>query len=84
MQNNEDGSETSAPPLPQVAIDGALAIVAGSDTTSCVLANTFYCLLSNPEVYRRLQAEVDASFPPGENAMDTSKHADMPYLNAVM
>ncbi|KAI0712109.1 cytochrome P450 [Earliella scabrosa] len=82
--NNEDGSETSAPPLPQVAIDGALAIVAGSDTTSCVLANTFYCLMSNPDVYKRLQAEVDTTFPPGENAMDTSKHPDMPYLNAVI
>ena len=30
------------------------------------------------------QAEVDAVFPPGENAKDTAKQAEMVYLNAVM
>ena len=76
--------EKAAPPLATVAIDGALPIVAGADTSSCVLAHTIYCILSNPDVYKRLQAEVDAYFPPGENTMDTSKHPDMPWLNAVM
>ncbi|KAI1789656.1 high nitrogen upregulated cytochrome P450 monooxygenase 2 [Ganoderma leucocontextum] len=82
--NNEDGMEKAAPPLATVAIDGALAIVAGSDTSSCVLAHTIYFILSNPDVYTRLQAEVDAYFPLGENAMDTSKHPDMLWLNAVI
>ena len=49
-----------------------------------MLAHTIYGILSNPDVYKRLQAEIDAYFPPGENAMDTSKHPDMPWLNAVM
>ena len=83
-QNNEDGAEKTQPPLAQGAIDGALAIVAGSDTTSCVLTNIVYCLMTHPETYERLQAEVDMFFPPGEDAMDTAKHPDMPYLNAVM
>ncbi|KAH9922831.1 high nitrogen upregulated cytochrome P450 monooxygenase 2 [Epithele typhae] len=82
--NNEDGMEKSQPPLAQVAIDGALAIVAGSDTTSCVMTNIFFLLLTHPDVYARLQAEVDAAFPRGEDAMDAAKHADMPYLNAVI
>ncbi|OBZ71224.1 hypothetical protein A0H81_08431 [Grifola frondosa] len=82
--NNEDGAENAPPPVEQVTIDGALAIVAGSDTTSCVLSNLFYCILSHPDVYKRLQAEVDAYFPPGENALNTTNHADMPFLNAVI
>ncbi|TBU46359.1 high nitrogen upregulated cytochrome P450 monooxygenase 2 [Dichomitus squalens] len=82
--NNEDGAEKEAPPLSTVAIDGALAIVAGSDTSSCVLAHALYCVLTHPDVYKRLQTEVDAFFPPGENALDTARHADMPWLNAVI
>ena len=47
MQNNEDGMEKAPPPLATVAIDGALAIVAGADTSSCVLAHTMYCDVGN-------------------------------------
>ena len=64
--------------------DGTLAIVAGSDTTSSVLSSIFYCLLTHPEAYVRLRAEVDAYYPPGEDALNTKHHAEMPYLNAVM
>lgn len=72
------------PPLEQVAIDGALAIVAGSDTSSCVMTNIVYYLMTHPDVYKRLQEEIDAFFPPGEDAKDTTKHGEMVYLNAVM
>lgn len=40
--------------------------------------------MTNPTAYRRLQNEVDKYFPEGDNAMDTSRHTHMPYLNAVM
>ena len=46
------------PPLEQVAIDGALAIVAGSDTSSCVMTNIVYYLMTHPDVYKRLQEEI--------------------------
>ena len=72
------------PPLSEVIADGTLAIVAGSDTTSSVLSNVFYCLLTHPEAYARLRAEVDNYYPSEEDALNTKHHADMPYLNAVM
>ena len=40
--------------------------------------------MCHPSAYQRLQKEVDEAFPPGENAMDTTKHIHMDYLNAVM
>lgn len=83
-QNNEDGAEEVSPPLAQVVAEGQLAVLAGSDTTASILTSMFWCLLSHPAAYKRLQAEVDAYYPPGENALDTKHHADMPYLNAVM
>ncbi|EJF67274.1 high nitrogen upregulated cytochrome P450 monooxygenase 2 [Dichomitus squalens] len=81
--NNEDGFEHPRP-LPEVVADGTLAIVAGSDTTSSVLSNIFYCLLTHPEAYTRLRAEVDSYYPSGEDALNTKHHANMPYLNAVI
>ncbi|RPD82303.1 high nitrogen upregulated cytochrome P450 monooxygenase 2 [Lentinus tigrinus ALCF2SS1-7] len=81
--NNEDGAEPK-PPVSEVTADGTLAIVAGSDTTSSVLSNVFYCLLTHPEAYARLRAEVDSYYPAGEDAFNTKHHADMPYLNAVI
>jgi cytochrome P450 len=45
----------------------------------------FYYLLTHPECYKKLRAEVDEAFPPGEvEPFDGTKLADMKYLNAVM
>ena len=61
------------------------AIVAGADTTATILGGIFYYLLTHPEAYKQLQAEVDSAFPLGEgDPLDSAKLAGMPYLNAVM
>lgn len=65
-------------------IDGLLAIIAGADTTASTLSHVFFRLLSNPETYKRLQAEVDQYYPPGENALDPTHYVRMSYLDAVM
>ncbi|KZP14951.1 cytochrome P450 [Athelia psychrophila] len=81
---NEDGSDAN-PPSPMEAIsDSVLVIIAGSDTTSTVLSSLFWFIMCNPTTYRRLQDEIDTVFPPGVIALDTSKHLDMHYLNAVI
>ncbi|KAL6308816.1 high nitrogen upregulated cytochrome P450 monooxygenase 2 [Sparassis latifolia] len=82
--NNEDGKAEAQPPFAHVISDGSLAVIAGSDTTSGVLTSLFFCLLSHPEAYANLQAEVDKLYPPGENALDTKHHGDMAFLNAVL
>jgi cytochrome P450 len=56
-------------------------MVAGSDTTSSVIANVLYFLTSHPATYKRLQAEVDGL---GDKLTDCSAQAQLPYLNGVM
>jgi cytochrome P450 len=64
--------------------DAQLAIVAGADTTSSVLANLFYSIISNPDVLTTLKNEVDATFSEDEDTLDVGKLQTMPYLNACM
>ena len=84
MQNNEDLPDKDAPPVQQLVDDGVLAIIAGADTTANALTMLIYCLLKHPEVYEKLQEEVDKYYPPGEDAMNTKHHRDMSYLTACM
>lgn len=64
--------------------EGVIAVIAGSDTTSSALSNAFWSLLRHPECYKRLQAEVDHYYPPGEDALNPQHHANMVYLDAVL
>ncbi|KAJ3557180.1 hypothetical protein NM688_g1609 [Phlebia brevispora] len=66
------------------SLEGILAIVAGSDTTSGALSNVFYFLMSNPDIYKRLQGEVDLYYPPGEDSLDPKYYPQMAYLEAVL
>ncbi len=61
-----------------------LAIIAGSDTTSSVLTTVLYYLLRHPVAYMRLQAEVDAAFPSGEEPLDVITLSQMEWLNACV
>lgn len=81
---NED-SEEGYTPVDIVIADGMMAIVAGADTTTTALSGIFYYLMTHPSACKKLQAEIDATFPPLEgNPFDTSTLASMPYLNAVI
>ena len=61
-----------------------LAIIAGADTTANALTMLFYCLLQHPDVYARLQEEVDRFYPPGEDPTGTKHHREMVFLTACM
>ncbi|EMD31224.1 hypothetical protein CERSUDRAFT_100574 [Gelatoporia subvermispora B] len=82
--NDEGGAEGKGRPLSHVISDGALTIVAGGDTTSNVLSSICYFLLNNPAVCKSLQTEVDKYYPPGEVAVETKHHQNMPILDAVI
>ncbi|KAI0086944.1 cytochrome P450 [Irpex rosettiformis] len=82
--SNEDGSEKEKPPMPVVVSDGALALIAGSDTTMIVLSALFWNILYQPEVYKRLREEVDKFYPSGEDSTSTEHHPQMAYLEAVI
>ena len=62
-----------------------VALIGGSETTASTMSNVFFYLLTNPDVFRRLRAELDEAFPPGEgDPFDFTRLAELPYLNAVM
>ncbi|THG95018.1 hypothetical protein EW026_g6557 [Hermanssonia centrifuga] len=82
--SNEDNAEKESPQPAVVISDGILALVAGSDTTAAVLSNTFWCLIRQPDAYKRLQAEVDQYYPRGEDSLDPKHHVKMVYLDAVL
>ncbi|KAJ7478690.1 cytochrome P450 [Mycena galericulata] len=74
-------------PFPLIVSNAVTIIVAGADTTASVLTNMFFYLLSNPKVYRRLQAEVDDTFTRDHGSREPNDAAlltNMPYLNSVM
>ncbi|KAH9940216.1 high nitrogen upregulated cytochrome P450 monooxygenase 2 [Epithele typhae] len=82
--SGEDDPSRPQAPASQLIDDGVLAIVAGADTTASATTSTFACLLAHPEVYVRLQQEVDRFYPPGADPADSRHHKEMPYLNAVI
>lgn len=49
-----------------------------------MLSNICWFLIRNQTVFRRVQDEVDRFFPPGEDAMVTTQHVNMPMINAVL
>ena len=83
-QSGEEFLESERPSHDEVAQNGQLAIVAGSDTTSSILTAALYYLLHNPAAYKHLQAEVDAAFPSGEEPLDVTKLGQMEWLNGCM
>ena len=78
--------EKERPELRNVVADGALAVVAGSDTTSMSMTSLFYLLLTHPEVYKRLRTEIDAVYPQGDvgSTFGAERHSQLAYLNACM
>ncbi|CAK5265219.1 unnamed protein product [Mycena citricolor] len=76
--------EKERPSFREVVADGVLSIIAGSDTTSTALSGLFWLLLSHPDAYKRVQAEVDGVYPRGDSPMDPSKHNQLPYLTACL
>jgi len=82
--SGEELPETERPSVDKIAQEGGLAIVAGSDTTSTVLASLFYYLLLNPGAYKRLQEEVDSVFKDGEELLDAVKLSHMEWLNGCI
>lgn len=61
-----------------------LSLVAGSDTSAVTITHLIYYLLRHPECAERLKKEIDETFPDGDDPLDFSRQADMPYLNACL
>jgi len=68
----------------EIFADGPTAVIAGSDTTATAFDVIMHYLLLNRAMFERLQAEVDITFPQGQQPSDFTKMANMPYLNACL
>lgn len=76
-EDKPDAAELT--PLKRLLMDGPSAMHASTDTTAGLTTGLLYYILRYPEVYKRLQAEID-SF----DVDDYCKLADLPYLNACL
>lgn len=83
-KSNEDGGSEHRPSRSITISEAVLAVIAGSDTTSTALSNAFWCLLSHPDCYKRLQEEVDCYYPSGADALNPKHYPKMVYLDAVL
>ncbi|KAF7303625.1 hypothetical protein MIND_00591800 [Mycena indigotica] len=82
---DEDGYEKVKPTLAEVVSDSALTIVAGSDTSSMALSSFVWCMISNPDIYARAQAEVDVAYPDLDSIITHSKkHGELKFLTACL
>ncbi|KAJ7065627.1 high nitrogen upregulated cytochrome P450 monooxygenase 2 [Mycena amicta] len=79
---DEEGHEKKKPTMPEVLVDGVLAIIAGSDTSAIALASFIWCMLTNPDIYASVQAEVDSVYPDADAIYSSDKHGELKLLNA--
>jgi cytochrome P450/NADPH-cytochrome P450 reductase len=57
-------------------------LIAGHETTSGMLSYCFYCLLKNPDAYRKAQEEVDRVI--GKGSVKPEHLTKLPYITAVL
>lgn len=84
-QMDGDDLDYSKPSMTEVAADGTLAIVAGSDTSATALSHALYFLLLHPKCMQRLHEEIETYYPGTTDPLsDFALQAEMPYLNACL
>ncbi|KAJ7633032.1 high nitrogen upregulated cytochrome P450 monooxygenase 2 [Roridomyces roridus] len=81
---DEEGHEKQKPTLQDATSDGITAIIAASDTTAHLLTSMIWCLISNPECYKRVQQEIDDMFVVEDDLVDFSKHQQCAFLSACV
>lgn len=70
-------------------VENVLQIVAGADTTGAALKGVFVCVLTNPRVYKALQAEIHEAVesgmaPRAPGIIRFSQAKELVYLQAVI
>ncbi|KAJ6448843.1 cytochrome P450 [Mycena vitilis] len=76
--------EKEKPTLENLAADGIVAVIAGSDTASSALSSFVWFLLSNAEHYTRLQQELDSVYTEGDDPFDVNKYGKLNFLSACI
>lgn len=81
-----DPQSASAPMTTEWLRDVVLnMVIAGRDTTACTLSWMFYILATNPEIQKKLHAEIDAKFVADKvPTIQSVSSSELPYLNGVL
>lgn len=82
MTNNKN--EELNLPRGEILAEAGLLMNAGTDTTSAVMTNVIYLLCKNPEVQRKLQAELDETMKGVQIIAKYEQVAKLPYLRGVI
>lgn len=64
--------------------EARVLIGAGTDTTASTLAALTYHILANPEILKRLKAELVEAMPDTEAMPESARLEALPYLTAVI
>jgi cytochrome P450 len=75
--------DKSAPPAEALPEDARTLIIAGSETSTSLLACAFYHLLRHPDYLKRLMAELEERFPNGDADWESSRVKDVPLIDNV-
>jgi len=70
-------------PQSEAVAEGTTQIIAGGDTTATTLRATMLFIITNPHVYKKLQAEIDSTVREGPVISDAQART-LPYLQAVI
>jgi len=87
LQSEGPSSDLSGPMSNEWLRDVVLNfIIAGRDTTACLLSWMFYIIASHPEVQEKMHEEIDAKVASGCRhwSFDTVSHKDLPYMHGVL
>jgi cytochrome P450 len=68
----------------EIMDESLLQILAGSDTSATILRSGFIQIISNPRIYKRLQAECDSANVPLADIISDNRSLELPYLNACI
>jgi cytochrome P450 len=60
--------------------EGQVVIGAGADTTANALTITHFHILDNPDVHKKLRAELEEALPNRDEAVDLRVVEHLPYL----
>ncbi|KAL2074104.1 hypothetical protein VTL71DRAFT_7882 [Oculimacula yallundae] len=73
-----------APSVEEIKDEALSVLAAAADTTGNAMTVAAYNVVSNPEIYERLCAELKAAFPNADDTLDYATLEKLPYLTGVV
>lgn len=69
-----------APSVEEIKDEALSILAAAADTTGNAMTVSAYNVVNNPEIYKRLYAELEGAFPNADDMLDYATLEKLPYL----